>query len=274
MFIALGLLSVAASDGWRGVKLLVNLGDGQNSPTIDDSPLEDTVRLEVAADPAVAMGPISLDVSVPATADMAALDALSESSQSGGLEGPALGGSGEKDGAKGQAATEFFGIGGYGQSFVYVVDASDSMNERGKFDRARYELLQSIEQLASDQRYFVIFYNDGAYPMDADKPVLATQNQVAQTVRWVSSVDADGGTNPLPALLYALSLRPDAIYFLSDGQFDPMTIQQMKIRNRSNNRLHTRQIPIHTIAFMDHLTEGLMHAIARNSGGEYRFVGR
>ena len=138
IFIALGLLSAAASDGWHGVKLLVNLGDGLDSPTIDDSPVEESVRLEVADDPAAAMGPISLDVSVPATADMASLVALSENSRSGGLEGPALGGSGENDGAKGQAATEFFGIGGYGQSFVYVVDASDSMNERGKFDRARY----------------------------------------------------------------------------------------------------------------------------------------
>jgi hypothetical protein len=273
-FIALGLLSVAASDGWRGVKLLVNMGEGLDSLAVDDALLEETVRLEVAEDPAAAMGPIAVDVSIPATADLATHEALSESAQSGGLDGLALGGSGEKDGAKGQVATEFFGIGGYGQSFVYVVDASDSMNERGKFDRARYELMQSIEQLSSDQRYFVIFYNDGAYPMDADEPVLATQKQVAQTFRWVSSLEADGGTNPLPALLFAISMRPDAIYFLSDGQFDPLTNQHVKVRNRSNNRLRTRQIPIHTIAFMDRMTEGLMRSIARNSGGEYRFVGQ
>jgi hypothetical protein len=147
------------------------------------------------------------------------------------------------------------------------------MNERGKFDRARYELLQSIEQLGSDSHYFVIFYNDNAYPMDADKPIQATQKAVAETVRWVNSVDAIGGTNPLPALIYALSLRPDAIYFLSDGQFDPMTIQEMRYRNRPNRRLRTQTIPIHTIAFMDRMTEGLMRSIARNSGGEYRFVG-
>ena len=51
------------------------------------------------------------------------------------------------------------------------------MNDRGKFERARYELLKSIEQLGSEQRYFVIFYNERAYPMDADKPLQASQRQ-------------------------------------------------------------------------------------------------
>lgn len=272
--IALGLFTGVGQDGWRGVKLLVNVGDGADLAVIDDSLLEDAVELQVSADSAAALGPVELhtDVAV-ATADVAALDALSENAaETSGFERLALGASSDDGGSTSRAATEFFGIGGYGQSFVYVVDCSGSMSERGKFDRARYELLHSIELLASDQRYFVIFFSDGAYPMDADEPVLATQNQIARTAQWVSYVEADGGTNPLPALLLALSLRPDAIYFLSDGQFDPYTIRALRFRNRPNHRLRTRQIPIHTIAFMDRFTEGLMRTIARNAGGEYRFV--
>ena len=72
--------------------------------------------------------------------------------------------------------------------------------------------------------------------------------------------------------MYALSLRPDAIYFLSDGQFDPSAIQILRAQNRQNLRMNIRQIPIHTIAFLDRFAEGLMRTIARNSGGEYRFV--
>ena len=67
----------------------------------------------------------------------------------------------------GKAATDFFGVSGYGQKFVYVVDCSGSMSERQKFERAVYELLQSIEQLKKDQEYFVIFYNHQSFPMDA-----------------------------------------------------------------------------------------------------------
>jgi hypothetical protein len=108
--------------------------------------------------------------------------------------------------------------------------------------------------------------------MEGNEPVLATEKQVAHTARWINYAEADGGTNPLPALLMALSLRPDAIYFLSDGQFDPMTITQLRFRNRNSRRFNLRQIPIHTIAFFDRMTEPLMRTIARDSGGEYRFV--
>jgi len=275
VFIALGLLTVASSDGWRGVKLLVNLGDGgPEAPIVDGSSLEDSVHLEVSDDPTTALGPTSdLEISAPVTTALAELSALAENAAPlSGLNGQSLGGGKQGEGTSGQAATEFFGIGGYGQTFVYVVDASDSMNDRGKFEKARYELLHSIEQLNGDQRYFVVFYNRDAYPMDADEPLLATQDNLAKTTQWINAVEPTGGTNPLPALLFALTLRPDAIYFLSDGQFDPATIQALRFRNRQNPRLHIRQIPVHTIAFFDRIAEGLMRAIARNSGGEYRFV--
>jgi hypothetical protein len=272
-FIVLGLLSVVSQNGWQGVSLRAEMGDGHDSSLLDDS--LDAVEVEVpTAETAAAAGPIHLfDVSNMATADVAALDALSENSaQASGLEGLALGDTGDGDGLAAGGSAEFFGIGGYGQSFVYVVDCSGSMSEGRKFERAIYELLQSIEQLNSDQRYFVIFYNHAAYPMDADAPVPAKEDQFARTRDWISYVHPDGGTHPLPALLFALSLRPDAIYFLSDGQFDPHAIHELRHRNRPNKRLATRQIPIHTIAFVDRSTEGLMRMIARNSGGKFRFV--
>jgi hypothetical protein len=256
------------------VQLLANLGDGAETTTLDDSHL-DVVKLEVAtADSAAAMDPVRLfDTTTIATVNVAALDALTENSaQASGLEGLALTGSGDKEGDAASGSAEFFGIGGYGQSFVYVVDCSGSMGHDHKFERAVYELLQSIEQLHSDQRYFVVFYSDAAYPMDADEPVLATEDAFARTRRWIDHIQPDGGTHPLPALLFALSLRPDAIYFLSDGQFDPGAIHQLRHRNRPNKRRAIRQIPIHTIAFVDRATEGLMRTIARNSGGKFRFV--
>ena len=267
--IALGLLTVASSSDWRGVKLLVNMDDWFESPAIDETPL-DSVELDVSADDSpAAVDPTRLfEVSTWATTDFAALDALAENAaEPSGLDGLAWGGAGEGD-AGAQASAQFFGIGGYGQAFVYVVDCSSSMNDNGKFERAIYELLQSIEQLNSDQRYFVVFYNDAAYPMDADEPVPATEDEFARTRRWISRIEPDGGTHPLPALLFALSLRPDAIYFLSDGRFDRVTLHQLRIHNRARGG----QIPIHTISFVDRSTEGLMRTIARNSGGEFRFV--
>ncbi len=269
LLVVLGLLTSVTSNPWGGVKLMAEAGQGDEEQ-FDDSNFDDKVELASTAESAAALGPITASEISASSTDLAPLDALAPGGKLSGLEGLALGGSGKGDGKTGSA--EFFGIGGYGQTFVYVVDASDSMNENGKFDRARYELLQSIEQLSSEQRYFIIFYNDTAYPMDADEPVPATQRQFAATTKWVQHARARSGTNPLPALLHALSMRPDAIYFLSDGQFDPIAIQMLRMKNPKSKRRGHKQIPIHTVAFVDHMTIGLMRTIARDSGGEHRFV--
>lgn len=301
ILIVLGLLTVAgASSGHSGSIVMTLDGDGGTPGVADDdsipdgTQLDDPTVLSQPVDLAAAIGPeTTTELSTPLASEIAApeVSAFSSAILSGGggtiadgsKEGPAtepfglLGGTGRGGGGSGsgsstRASTDFFGIGGYGQTFVYVVDASDSMNDRGKFERARYELLHSIEQLKSDQKFFVIFYNEGAYPMDADEPILATPDNVAKITRWIQQIEPTGGTNPLPGLLLGLTMRPDAIYFLSDGQFDPAVIQVMRARNRQNLRMKTRMIPIHTIAFFDRIAEGLMRTIARNSGGEYKYV--
>jgi hypothetical protein len=308
LLIVVALVSVVSTGGGDGTKLVVSLGKGgdvgasdlpdtglDKGDKVDQSPLEADHKVDAALAPSIAMeqaplfttsdftakpeidlGPIELPASPSAKGGV--LGGLASAGEFGSPDGKGhggglgRGGSGKGEGSSGKAATEFFGIGGYGQSFVYVVDCSGSMNQNGKFERARYELLQSIEQLSKDQSYFVIFYNHEAHPMDGGRLVLATPARIAETTRWVNYAEAGGGTDPLPALLYALSMHPDAIYFLSDGQFDPNTIQEIRLRNRPNNRLRTRQIPIHTIAFYDRFAAGLMRQIARNSGGEFKFV--
>jgi hypothetical protein len=142
------------------------------------------------------------------------------------------------------------------------------MAESGKFERAVYELLQSIEQLGSDQQYYIFFYNHRAYPMDEPNLVPATTEQFEKTREWVGRARPRGGTFPLTALLTALKMKPDAIFFLSDGLFDPRTGREVRMRNRGKKS----RVPIHTIAFVNREAEGLMRTIARNSGGKYRFV--
>jgi hypothetical protein len=312
LLILVALVSIVSAGRGDGTKLVVSLGKGDESAVVDASLLEDSpaggagqavdrsplererqleaslgpantldtaplfTSADLATKPDIDVGPLQLPTSPAKSSGL--IGGLAKSGESGAGKGSGkgngtgLGGGKKGEGSYGKKATEFFGIGGYGQSFVYVVDCSGSMNQNGKFERARYELLQSIEQLNKEQQYFVIFYNHQAHPMDGNKLVFATEAHVTETRHWINFFEAEGGTEPLPALVAALSLHPDAIYFLSDGQFDPNTIQEMRARNRPNNRLKTRQIPIHTIAFYDRFAAGLMKAIARNSGGEFKFV--
>jgi hypothetical protein len=268
--VALGLATIAATGGLPGVELVASVADGFDEPVGDLNVLESVSTIELASnDLSTAAGLVTLfDTAAIATSDLGPLDAALELSlPASGRDGHGVDLFGEAIGGESHDA-EFFGIGGYGGSFVYVVDMSGSMSEQGKYGRARDELIRSIEQLSEEQKYFVVFYNDGWFPMDADGPITATRRHVEQTRKWVRRVRPGGGTYPLEALLFALSLEPDAIYFLSDGRFNPSTIDAL----RQQNPLSAGQIPIHTIAFVNRETVGIMRTIARDSGGQFRFV--
>lgn len=272
VLILLALFTVAANRHWQGVELLAHLGPGYDGPATDELEPQSTVEFEVAPDQSTAAGPAqAFEFAAVATSDLANLDpVLNVANFASGLDGRGVGTTGDATGGPPAYATQFFGIGGSGYSFVYVVDCSSSMRDNGKFERARYELIRSIEHLTPEQSYYVIFYNDGAYPMDADAPVPVTPDEIDRMRRWVRYIEPGGGTNPLPALLMALRLKPDAIFFLSDGLFDPNTIAWVKRANRS--RAGAGRIPIHTISFVNYESQGLMRTIARHSGGEFRFV--
>jgi hypothetical protein len=162
----------------------------------------------------------------------------------------------------------FYGLGSEGQSLVYILDCSDSMNENSKFKRATAELIRTLESLSNKQRFFVIFFNNGAYPMDADGPIEATYDHVEKLKNWLRYVTPGGGTEPMPALNYAISLQPDAIFLLSDGEFDPLVIDDVRLQNHGK----TKPIPINTVSFYSREAVGLMKTIARQSGGKFRFV--
>src|SRR5581483_10095452 len=140
---------------------------------------------------------------------------------------------------------------------VFVVDISGSMNEDGRFRRCKAELRRSIQALAGTQKYYVVFFSDGALPMNSKELLPAITMNTSATIRWMNSLQPDGNTNPLPALEIALDLKPDAIFLLSDGQFDPVIMQYLGQQGTG------KMIPIHTIAFVSRIGEPVMQAISR-----------
>jgi von Willebrand factor type A domain len=179
--------------------------------------------------------------------------------RAGGDESPGAGG-----GQNGPGHS-FFGLEASGDRVVFVVDISGSMSGR-RFYRARTELRRSIESLRPDQQYFVIFFNDGALPMPAEKLLPATPENVAETLHWLNYVKCGGGTNPLPGMLLALQLHPDAIYLMTDGKFDPQIVWEV------TQAEPTVPIPVFTISFASRSAERLLKQIAAETGGSYRFA--
>ena len=187
--------------------------------------------------------------------DLAGIGDLGRSYSSGKSRGDYLAG-----------GTSFYGISTKGKSLAYVVDCSRSMLDNNRFLRARDELIRSIQSLDENSKFYVLFYNHETFFMDASGLVEATDEEIARAEAWIRKRVPSGFTVPLPALLHALSLRPDAIYFLSDGKFDVNTVERVQEENISP------RVPIHSIALDNREGEFLMRAIAKQSGGTFRFA--
>lgn len=191
----------------------------------------------------------------------------------GGFTGKRPGKTPGKGDGKGQAggfgqSAQFFGVENKGDRFVYVIDCSHSMLGP-RLLRAKKELLYSINRLGGLQRFYVIFFNHRTYPqfhpVVDDELALADGENTQRIAKWVYKRQAHGSTEPGDALVKALALKPDAVFFLSDGKFSEATVQRIV-------RLDEKRIPIHTICFESRVGEPLLKRLAAGTGGNYRFV--
>lgn len=168
----------------------------------------------------------------------------------------------------GEKGLGFFGSQGTGKSVVFVVDMSGSM-EGARFGRAQQELVKSIHQLHVTQKFYVIFFNKHAVPLFFPKPpgelVTATPSMKRSATRWIVERRPAQGTEPEAALTLALSLKPEVIYFLTDGEFPERCRQVVKERN-------TFGAIVHTIALQSREGIPLLEAIAADNNGSFKLV--
>jgi hypothetical protein len=151
------------------------------------------------------------------------------------------------------------------RSIVYVVDRSGSMIDT--FGAVRAELKKSIGALRRSQKFHVIFYNSGDPTENPpQKPVPAIEANKRAFYDFLEGITPTGGTRPERALRQALALEPDLIYFLSDGAFEPEVVERLQEWNRGG------RTKIYTIAYLDPQGRRLLEAIARQNGGEFKFV--
>lgn len=209
------------------------------------------------------------------------------------------------DTGKPKQSIKFFGAEAYGNRFVFVLDVSSSMAARNgrRLLRATMELIGSINQLNSEQEFSVILYSNNALPMFFTKknnepemrPATPANKQAA--VNWLRyKVRPQGGTMPARALQIAGNLKPDAVFFLSDGEFlyghtvnlnSPMNAFFQNFGTARQAMLppggalldpaavlaeYPREIIVHTIAFESVSSGPLMEQIAKQKGGQYRFI--
>jgi hypothetical protein len=140
---------------------------------------------------------------------------------------------------------QFFGMASEGKSFVYVLDCSMSMNHphdseaKTRFKRLKLELTNSVNHLKPDHEFFIVFFNHEAIAMPANGMVPAVAENQSRYLNWMQQINAVGDTDPTAALEIALRLRPDVIYFLTDGAFSPDANDIVRSIKQTRSAIHT-----------------------------------
>jgi hypothetical protein len=177
----------------------------------------------------------------------------------------------QSEGGSGTGGASFFGIEARGNRFAYIVDVSGSMDREGRIDAMQAELSKSISAMPDHVSFFVVLYSDTAYPL-GDRRKWTDANSAGK--RWartsITRLAPLGATKPMPAfeMVYDIRPRPDAIYFMTDGEFDEGMADIIIRRNKD------RPIPVHCITFMTRGAEPIMKRIASSTGGTYTHISR
>lgn len=176
---------------------------------------------------------------------------------------PTSGGSGKAGGT----GSEFMGVKSTEIHVVYVIDSSGSMSG-DRFAHAKLELKRSIERLPANGSFALTFFSHDftIFPPETMIPASAKNKEAAK--RWIDAQYPEGGTDPTRAMVFALGLKPGAIFLMTDGEFadHQKTFEQIKAYN-TNGRTS-----VNTIAFHDRRGELELKEIAAANRGDYRYV--
>lgn len=198
------------------------------------------------------------------------------SSGTGSLIQPSeAGGAAKIGGLGGPGQTTFMNISGVGKTFVYIIDTSSSMGG-SRLKIAQSQLKASLRLLQPNQKFAVIFYNEYRERLklrrqDDGNLYFATDVNKELAAHEVDRVTSDRGTEHMPALLEAISLKPDVIYFLTDGDEPELSPAQLAEIRRLSGR-----ITLHVIKFGDGTLSSRgpswLERLATQCGGEYREI--
>ncbi|WP_437186577.1 vWA domain-containing protein [Planctomicrobium sp. SH668] len=253
--------------------------DADSSETREDEVAADLTSTAMSSDLPMALAALETSVASLAPVQSASNSSGQQSADSGAGAGSGSGsgggvGAGKGRGygnGKGEGTGDFFAIDHEGKSAVFVVDASRSMGMPypgpaiNRFNRVKLELLHTITQMTENERFFIIFFNENSHPMPADRLMEADPVTKHRYLTWMARFPAEGKTDPEVSLMQAVSLKPDVIYFLTDGdiRFDMIL---------NVTKMNQGRVPIHTIGFGDDRGEKLMKELAARNQGTYKFI--
>lgn len=178
------------------------------------------------------------------------------------------------------SAASLFGVTGIGSRIVFVIDRSDSMNGNGgrPLLAAKTELIRSLDALQQSQFFQFVLYNEEPRPYrgadsvgNAVQMIQAEKPAIKRAQAYIESIAAFGGTNHVDALRIALRMRPDVIFFLTDGLLPSLSERELSDIARIADSYGTT---IHGIEFGTQPTpdpSSFVPRLAAANRGQYRY---
>ncbi|WP_162173736.1 marine proteobacterial sortase target protein [Hyphomonas johnsonii] len=157
------------------------------------------------------------------------------------------------------------------REITFIIDTSGSMGGES-IRQARQSLALAIARLKPEDRFNVIEFNSVTTAL-FDHPRDATQANLARATRWVSNLEATGGTEMLPALREALADHRNAggrlrqVVFLTDGAIGN---EQQLFETISQYRKDAR---IFTVGIGSAPNSFFMSRAAELGQGSYTYIG-
>jgi len=140
-----------------------------------------------------------------------------------------------------------------------------------KIDILKRELTSVIKKLPGDTHVNIVTFHREFTPWQSQLQPLAGSGR-GRAVEFVKGIETRNGTNVFDTLEFALAdKRVDTIYLLSDGLPTAGRFLDLPSITREVQALNRRRgVTIHCIAFGEE--SKLLEAIAKENGGQYRFV--
>ena len=169
----------------------------------------------------------------------------------------------------------FMDIEGVGDKIVYLIESGSSMGGN-RLKVAKSQLKARLRLLQPSQKFAVIFYNEYRERMrlrrqDDQSMYFATDVNKELAGHEVDRVNSGGRSDPKPALLEAISLKPDVIYFVTDSDDRELSPAELaEIRRLSAS------LTIHVVKLgggkPSSRESAWLERLASQSKGEYREI--
>jgi hypothetical protein len=242
-----------------------SVADDPNAPTTTLSP----EQLKAALPSESTAPDVTGDLPEPPTAGAGAAGGQPNAAEfitGGGRSGAPPGGS--------QASVRVFGVEGVGNKFVYVFDRSTSMVGL-PLAAAKQQLIQSLNSLQSIHQFQIIFFNNELQQFDITggqrRIAFATDRNKNLAAKFVGGITADGGTDRRNALIAAVALRPDVIFFLTDAD-SPMPQSELAEIAQLNRHANATICTIEFGRGPRRQSSNFLVELARLTGGQYGYV--